>query len=149
MFTQNCFIRENTPELRNKLREITGTKRWLFSLRNGYGENIVHIQVIDSAVDDDEINRMVDNPSFVDCGKNEELFLAIAALNDKNDYMQWFVTEADQSWVNQGVYCPRGSFTLCTIEHRYPEEWRGNEEFYSSVIPAHKASVEELIEHFK
>ena len=27
MFTQPCFIRKSTPELRDKLREITGTER--------------------------------------------------------------------------------------------------------------------------
>ena len=59
--------------------------------------------------------------------------------------MQWFITEADQPWVD----CPIGSFILCTTEYRYPKEWIGNADFSSLIVSAHKATVEELIEHFK
>ncbi len=30
----------------------------------------------------------------VDCGTNEELFLAIAALRDDSNYMQWFIADS-------------------------------------------------------
>lgn len=91
-------------------------------------------------------------PNFtnsINCGENEDLFLAIAALRDDSDYMQWFVTEANQSWVNIGTYMPKGSLFKCLTKHRYPEEYKGMEFLCSSVVPAHKATVEELIEHFK
>lgn len=29
------------------------------------------------------------------------------------------MTEADQAWVNQGMYAPKGSFELCLIKDRY------------------------------
>ena len=38
--------------------------------------------------------------------------------------------------VNQGLYAPIGSFEKCLLEHRVG-------------IPARKATVEEIIEHFK
>ena len=66
MFTQPRFIRKNTQELRDKLREITGTERWLLSLRSGYCENIVHNQMNDYSTDD--INLPINNDSFIDCG---------------------------------------------------------------------------------
>ena len=66
MFTQPCFIRKSTPELRDKLREITGTERWFLSLWSGYCENIVHNQMNDYSTDD--INWPINNDSFIDCG---------------------------------------------------------------------------------
>ena len=146
MFTQNCFIRKNTPELRNKLREITGTKRWSFSLKSGYGANIIHNKVSDTTEDGFGIKRLLYNPSFIDCGENEELLLALAALRDDSDYMQWFVTEANQAWFNIGTYSSKGSFELCLAHDRYMGQ---NKEFCNTIVPAHKATVEELIEYFK
>ncbi len=75
------------------------------------------------------------NPSY-DCGENIELFKALAAMNDENDREQWFIAEEAKAWVNQGLYAPIGSFEKCLLEHRVG-------------IPARKATVEEIIEHFK
>lgn len=44
--------------------------------------------------------------------------------------------EEAKAWVNQGLYAPIGSFEKCLLEHRVG-------------IPARKATVEEIIEHFK
>lgn len=49
---------------------------------------------------------------------------------------QWFIAEEAKAWVNQGLYAPIGSFEKCLLEHR-------------AGIPARKATVEEIIEHFK
>lgn len=49
---------------------------------------------------------------------------------------QWFIAEEAKAWVNQGLYAPIGSFEKCLLEHRVG-------------IPARKATVEEIIEHFK
>lgn len=74
-----------------------------------------------------------------DCGTNEELFLAIAALRDDSNYMQWFICTEDyiespaKEW-KVGDWdlntCPD-----VTYEQQLPH-WR-------------KATVEELINHFK
>lgn len=58
------------------------------------------------------------------------------AMNDENDREQWFIAEEAKAWVNQGLYAPIGSFEKCLLEHRVG-------------IPARKATVEEIIEHFK
>ena len=135
MFTQPCFIRKSTPELRDKLREITGTERWLLSLWSGYCENIVHNQMNDYSTDD--INWPINNDSFIDCGTNEDLFLAITALRDDSDYMQWFVCEEDIIIIDDILH-KKGDFVL--------------HEKLERVIQSnlyHKATVSELIEHFK
>ena len=112
MFTQKCFIRKNTPELVNKLEEF-GYKA-LFSARNGYGEYLCCYNSIVTGTDGSVINYQ-----FIDCGTNEELFLAIAALRDDSDRFQWFVDP-------------------CGYWHFNP----------TSLDGLRKATVSELIEHF-
>ena len=62
-----------------------------------------------------------------DCGENIELFEAIAAINDENDFMQWFV-----------------SFD-------YGEDWMLSfqERLYINNTDWRKATPEQLIEYFK
>lgn len=69
-----------------------------------------------------------DNKSgSIDCGTNEDLFLAIASLRDDTNYNQWFCDDQDH-------WC---------IHKLHPEyDWMIDESW-------HKASVEELINHFK
>ena len=71
--------------------------------------------------------------NVVDCGTNEELFLAIAALRDDTDKNQWFTD--DDKW----ILCP---------EIKFSTYWVYNDvDVNLDVI--HKATVNELIEHFK
>lgn len=68
----------------------------------------------------------------IDCGTNEELFLAIVALRDDTDKKQWFTD--GNLWFKCGdEMCDE---TIKYYLNRYNRE-------------IHKASVEELIEHFK
>lgn len=69
---------------------------------------------------------------------NEELFLAIAALRDDTDDSQWFVYPPENSWficVDDDINYAREN-----IRESVQAAW-----FHCS----HKATVEELIEHFK
>ncbi len=69
----------------------------------------------------------------IDCGMNEELFLAIAALRDDTDKYQWF-TDGDK-WIQ------------CS-EIRFSTYWAYNDvDINTDTI--HKATVNELVEHFK
>lgn len=119
-FTYSCFIRKNTKELRDKLEEL-GYKVFgnisvnsLFTHEEGYVimSNLYNIN-----------KKYLDS---INCGENEQLFLALAALNDIDDYMQWFIN------VN-------GDFFLCL--HKYVK--------LCVNVAERKANPEELIEHFK
>ncbi|WP_302295956.1 hypothetical protein [Bacteroides finegoldii] len=133
-FTTAAFIRKNTPELRNKLEEL------------GY---YLHPECID----DDRGNYLFVNREYylnrplgyleefsrsIDCGTNEELFLAIAALRDDTNYMQWFVCTSDYKEFD-GKEWKVGDFDLNTC----PDD-------FDNILPHwRKATVNELIEHFK
>ena len=149
-FTTRCFIRKNSKELQKKLADIgyrvcrcvdfTNAK-WLNTLPingtiHGKGYFDAEMEFADWTVEK-ELSRFVsDNPKYVDCGENEDLFLAIAALRDDSDVYQYFVNE-------------KGMFVFCNqseLKHVIDnsEDWCDY-----SVSEFHKATVAELIEHFK
>lgn len=132
-FTAPCFIRKNTEELQKKLEEL------------GYEycscRSIMHKCLATSAFHGQYMSiseELYDstNPHVTwncanrkDCGTNESLFLAIAALRDDNNYMQWF-TDGNHWYQNK-------------INDREVERFGAGDP-----IGYHKATVEELIEHF-
>lgn len=83
----------------------------------------------------DMVLKLMHKSMYVDCGTNEELFLAIAALRDDSDYMQWFV-DKDGKW----FLCQREKISrfidLAAISGYDVSDLR-------------KATVKELINHFK
>ena len=124
-FTTPCFIRKSTYKLRKKLDELgyrlfgaelnedlcifTSPECGLYNIE--FFNNIPHPDETDS----------------VDCGTNEELFLAIAAFNTDNNQL---FTNGKGDWGLSGMdfYGMPNDFNL---------------PYY------HKATVDELIEHFK
>lgn len=144
-FTTPCFIRKNTPELREKLKRI-GVRPFLLNEElNSWGDNIkVFGWEMVAFSCSDSLNDCKD---YIDCGTNEELFLAIAALRDDSNYMQWFITDSplsvshDDSIGNDHYFTePKGSMFF------WDENWN-----HATIISGsyHKATVEELINHFK
>lgn len=125
-FTQPCFIRKNTPELRKKLEEL-GYK---YSTVGGIKSNniVVSLGCIFNIYPVDTIKHGFNN--CIDCGTNEVLFLSLAALRDDSDYMQWF-TDGERWFQNQ-----QNDIEVI----RYGA---------SNPINCHKATVEEIIKHFK
>ena len=138
MFTQKCFIRKNTPEIRKRLDEIGRA-----FIENGHGEWRIHVDKNEYLFCGDEqfcddriyyyIGRVCKPIEGIDCGTNEELFLAIAALRDDSDKHQYFTN---------GVFWIKCS--QLELKHELDNNY---EEF--CVADFHKATVEELIEHFK
>lgn len=171
VFKQPCFIRKNTPELRKKLEELgykpfgsvkyewdTG---WGLSTDNRLGEF--------ESFDNNGLENIIkcESPDYedsIDCGTNEDLFLALAALKDDNDYMQWFVSPKTHTKRLSGCFGQ-----VVGMDGHYKEivgyEWYRHEnkdnaltERLNAMIQMevedmeflpHKATVEEIIEHFK
>ena len=80
MFTTTCFIHKNTPELRTKLSKL-GYK--MIGIPNEHE----YLQCSDGWVND--LSDITDC-SGIDCDKNENLFLALAAMIDDSDKQQIF-----------------------------------------------------------
>ena len=93
MFIQKCFIRKNTEYLRDKLTEL-GYEHYKnideYKCHSTYivSDNGRTLFYYDGFNNENIINSM---SNFIDCKKNEELFLAIAALRDDSDDYQWFI----------------------------------------------------------
>lgn len=128
-FTTPCFIRKNTANIRNRLKELGYYCNPYLGWNNLYTSIFGPTSIY--SLDDDDINGLKEIYDFIDCGTNEELFLAIAALRDGTDkYMQWF-TDGNHWYQNK-------------ISDREVERFGAGDP-----ISYHKATVNELIEHFK
>lgn len=140
-FITPCFIRKNTPELRKKLEELGYYKNspkwtddcsiiWAYQYpKKGFDTpNYVIADSFD--IPFDKHSRLCGK--FIDCGTNEELFLAIAALRDDADDNQWF-TDGNDWFLCR--YLKVGMHYQDMPEILF-EKW-------------HKATIEELVEHFK
>jgi hypothetical protein len=134
MFTQSCFIKKNTPELKKKLEEL-GYK---YSTVCGIKSNniVVSLGCIFDIYPVDTIKRGFNN--CIDCEANEKLFLALAALRDDNDYMQWFISDKTKQFYK----CTSNKFD-------WQQEEIANWLCCISVEYFRKATVEEIIENFK
>ena len=141
-FTTPAFIRKNTPELRKRL-EALGYKPLLF-IEDGEclstTSNLGHYHSIRSEqFDNKDPHSTYDCAGRIDCGANEDLFLALAALRDDTDNGQFFVFEERfVSRINPDVIIEKGTLLKCCMD-----KWR------MPYFPFHKATVKELIEHFK
>ena len=135
-FTTMCFIRKSTKNLTDKLYRI-GNRSC-----SGYWHSDINTLLVCESDQyiclDDEWGNAVSltKKGYINCGTNEELFLAIAALRDDSDVYQYFVNE-------------KGMFVFCNqseLKHVIDnsEDW-----WDYSVSEFHKATVAELIEHFK
>ena len=135
-FTTSCFIRKNTPELRNRLKKL-GIRPFLCNEElNAIGANIkVHNGMVAAFTCSDSLNNCDD---LIDCGTNEDLFLALAALRDDTDDRQVF-TNSKGDW---DIYRDGSDGGLAGMDfYGMPNDF--------NVDNYHKATAEELIEHFK
>ena len=139
MFTQKCFIRKNSKELQDKV----------YRLGHRYGTHLWECTFNTLLIANEEYFRCYDDEwgnadslimkGYIDCGTDEELFLAIASLRDDTDKNQWFIMDIDfYSDINKGDWFKStdigcGFHIGTQIEPLY----------------CHKATVEEIIEHFK
>lgn len=144
-FTTPCFIRKNTQELRRGLEElgyeILNSGNTTLDAHN-YDGNGSHKSIEEGRAIITSYGNLygviydidtVTKKGRIDCGTNEELFLAIAALRDDTDKNQWF-TDGDK-W----IMCP---------EIKFSSYWVYND-IDVNIDTVHKATVNELIEHFK
>ena len=151
MFIQPCFIRKNYPELRKKLEELGYEPSYpIFQ----YPEVFKHIAACNFfgskyyGVSDDEVSHhgeikdAIKNRGMIDCGTNEDLFLALAALRDDTNENQWFIAQRtmwDENYNGEiTVYYEEGEWLLWdyySFMEDMPSDFR-------------KATVEEIITHF-
>lgn len=125
-FTQPCFIRKNTPELRKKLEELG----YISHIFNNNDANNIYVDKLGTYISVDIENQ----PYYIDCGTNEELFLALAALRDDTDKNQQVIDEANEcfGWEDSWMICDKDDMNERAVYTHY-----------------RKATVEEIIEHFK
>lgn len=142
-FTTPAFVLKNTPNLRKKLEGLG----YLF-IPNGWNEWSIPIENCEYLLCDTDTYQgnpisyytgKVCKPNLgIDCGTNEELFLALAALRDDTDNNQLF-TNGKGYW---GIYWDSHDGGLSGMNFfGIPNDF--------DLSNYHKATVNELIEYFK
>lgn len=137
MFTQPCFIRKNSKELQERVYRLGGRSGnciWESEFNKLLVADKDHFRCYDDEWDN--ADKLVEKV-FIDCGTDEHLFIALAALRDDSDYMQYFTNGTDF------ILCDREDLVdmysvLCSGAYTTDEL----DEF-------HKATPQELIEYFK
>ena len=140
MFTTPCFIRKNTPELREKLEKL-GYTCSLYLFGGGFISigNLFYLRTLPTKGQYQGMQTLMHDSSVIDCGTNEAMFFALAALRDDTDKDQWFTNSTDWAiWREEGSF--RGKPITGFEFHYLPSSID-----YDSY---HKATVEEIIEHF-
>ena len=104
MHTIPCFIQKNTPELVKKLKDL-GLKVYLDCKPN----YLLACHGVVTGIWSETVLEDLKSNGVIDCGDNEDLFRAIAALRDDSDVNQWFVMDVE-------IYTdfPQGSWFMAT-----------------------------------
>lgn len=129
-FTHSCFIRKNTSDLRECLKQMGyntvehNNNVWLCCNPVSMENDKSYGRCISFSEDDIETGKSLGDYGL-DCGDNETLFLAVAALRDDSDYAQWFTDNED--------------WHLC-----FSDDYMD----YVGIEFYHKATVPEIIEYF-
>lgn len=139
-FIQPCFIRKNSPELRKKLEDL-GYNRYPLWMADWDDDNPRYIYLVTDVLYYTYPQKPTNpkNGEYIDCGDNEELFLALAALRDDTNEKQWFIMDVG-AYTNINV----GDWFIAT-------DMNGGKHIGIQIEPTycHKATVEEIVEHFK
>lgn len=142
MFTYSCILNKCSDDIQNKLKSLG----YLYNSNgSAYGNNSIIYTIGDNyylkkdykSIARDRSKQFIQKA--IDCGDNEDLFLAIAALRDDIDEGQWFIIDVDAY-----VLLSAGDWFKATDMNGHYHVGTGIDPLY-----CHKATVEELIEHFK
>ena len=131
MFKYNCFIRKVTQRLIDSL----------YNLGYNVTPNIIPgagIATMSSNALILQLPITADGTYGIDCGDNEDVFLAISAISDHTDYMQWFILDSYESYPDK-----KGTMILCTKE-KFSDEYISG--FYGNW---RKAEPNEIMDYFK
>lgn len=140
-FIHTAFIRKSTTEISRKLDELGyyPHPNWKLIYQKNQDYNKGSLYTGRGFYASNPIGYYEEVENSIDCGTNEDLFLAIAALREDTDVNQWFVMDVE-------VYndIPMNTlFKATSIE--------GGKHIGTQINPmyCHKATVSELIEYFK
>lgn len=159
MFKYSAFI-ENTSEIREYMESIDYRQRRLASA----GGNVIctlsdgWYDIENSTTGKDMFGAYLELFKPIDCTGNPELFKAVTAIRDDSDYMQWFILD---EYRQCGI---GGNIVGLEPRKKIGEKWflyksddlkitkainQDIEHSFFGKSDMHKATLEELIEHFK
>lgn len=136
MFTKLCVIFKKSADIISKLKILGYNINYIND-----DADFIETSFINGHVLGVRKNEYVKSELTIECGINEQLFIAIASLRNDTDKYQWFIYDTTKQ---SNITLPSYIWFICT-EDKIEDMLYYNSQY----IYAHKATVEELIEHFK
>lgn len=138
MFIQPCLIRKNTKKLRDMLIAF-GYKippKQYFEDREGglLCRGKLAIGIPENSYEFNLDEYLKNNQFIIDCGTNDDLFLAIVALRDDTDKNQYFKHNSKNHFYKCDMNSFKNYFDIC------------NKELDDHIEDYHKATIDELKE---
>ena len=150
-FKHKCFIRKINQDLIDKLNELGYEDLWNGGIHSEEVKTMLLVNGNGWYLSGFEPYK---SDGYIDCGDNEELFMAIAAINDENDYMQYFeVPKTSVCFISNEPYQKVIGYDHIKYEKKdrylsFNIDLDIAEGENLNTIP-HKMTVDELIEYFK
>lgn len=135
MFCYNCYINIFSEELCRKLERL-GYKKYKNLVDNEDSNSSIIICSTDGyyVIYDKSIVETLDE-SYINCNNNENLFLSISSIRSDIDKSQWFTDGIVMLKCNYDKFEDLAKYRLTTDKTFVSENF-------------HKATIDELIEHF-
>jgi len=131
-FTTNCCLLKATPEIIDKLKQLG-----YIIMKSTEGAKYIRT-TCGCVVGRHYIPTSLFCKHVIYCGTNENLFLAVASLRDDTDDKQWFIMDVEiYSDISKGTWFKSSEKTHTQVGIQIDP------------LYCHKATVKELIEHFK
>ena len=156
IFTIPCFVRvEDTVKRKNLMEWLTTIGYTIGNL--SWAEYGLFIRCYESEGGFAVAIASLSIGAGIDCGENIEMFKALAAMNSDNDWEQWFVADCIMKFdVLKGLVKTESGKRIIYpgkwFKVLVPHIWNVRAKWMSLYRPKflfHKATKDEIIEHFK
>lgn len=143
--TTSCLIHSVSPKIREGLKQLgyihyTHNEDAEYILVDPYAEDFTWWEHTGETLA--EIIETWDFTNLYDCGTNEDLFLALAALREDNDYMQWFASNYLSLYHPDS---PESIYQCKTLDYK---DFFGDCPYTSNYDDYHKMTANEIVEEF-
>lgn len=143
--TISCLVHSVSPKIREGLKKLgyihyTHNEKAECILVDPYAEDFIWWEHTEESLA--EVLETWDSTKLYDCGTNEDLFLALAALREDNDYMQWFASNYISKYYSDR---PESIHQCKILDHK---DFFGDCPYTRNYDDCHKMTADEIVKEF-
>ena len=143
--TISCLVQSVSPKIREGLKKLgyiyyTLDEKAEYILVDPYTEDFTWWEYTEETLA--KVFDTWGSTKLYDCGTNEDLFLALAALREDNDYMQWFASNYISKYYPDR---PESIHQCKTLDYK---DFFGDCPYTSNYDDYHKMTADEIVKEF-